>query len=237
MDDAPTYIYRLFKYRSIAGQNRHYTGRIITHGRIYYAAPKQFNDPFDCRFCVDMDSAPLNAFGLSRRDEIGAFSENRLWEETNKNVSILSLSEVNDNILMWSHYSDSHTGICLDLTFETSEELHQVRYTDVRPQFYFAVVREQDRDHERYKNGILSTLTMKASHWAYEKEWRCIDFGGCGERPMPRGMLAGIIFDCRTSETDKRMVREWVESASQSTRFYQAIQRDGAFALDIKEIH
>ena len=182
-------------------------------------------------------SFSLNAFGRSRRDEIRAFSENRLWEETNKDVSILSLSEVNDNILMWSHYSDSHTGICLDLTFETSEELHRVRYTDVRPQFYFADVREQDRDQERYKNGILSTLTMKASHWAYEKEWRCIDFGGRGERPMPRGMLAGIIFGCRTSETDKRMVREWVESASQSVRFCQAIQRDGAFALDIKEIH
>ena len=167
----------------------------------------------------------------------GRFLKNRLWEETNKDISILSLSEVNDNILMWSHYSDSHAGICLDLTFETSEELHRVRYTDVRPQFYFADVREQDRDQERYKNGILSTLTMKASHWAYEKEWRCIDFGGRGERPMPRGMLAGIIFGCRTSETDKRMVREWVESASQSVRFCQAIQRDGAFALDIKEIH
>jgi hypothetical protein len=100
-------------------------------------------------------SFSLNAFGLSRRDEIRAFSENRLWEETNKDVSILSLSEVNDNILMWSHHSDSHTGICLDLAFETSEELHRVRYTDVRPQFYFADVREQDRDHERYKNGIL----------------------------------------------------------------------------------
>jgi hypothetical protein len=54
---------------------------------------------------------------------------------------------------------------------------------------------------------------------------------------MPRGMLAGIIFSRRTSETDKRMVREWVESASQSVRFCQAIQRDGALALDIKEIH
>ena len=172
-----------------------------------------------------------------KRDEIKAFSDNRLWEETNKNFSVLSLSEVNDNILMWSHYTDCHTGICLDLTFETSAELHQVLYTDVRPEFYFTDVREQDRDHERFKKVAISTLTTKAPDWAYEKEWRCIDFGGPGERPMPHGMLAGIIFGCRTSETDKRMVHEWVESGCQSVRFYQAIQRDGVFALDIKEIH
>ena len=85
MDDSPTCTYRLFKYRSIGGQNRYYTERIITHGRIYYAAPKQFHDLFDCLFCVNMDSAPLNAFGLSKRDEIKAFSENWLREKTNKN--------------------------------------------------------------------------------------------------------------------------------------------------------
>ena len=237
MDDSPTYTYRLFKYRSIAGQNRYYTERIIAHGRIYYAAPKQFNDPFDCLSCVNIDGAPLNASGLSKRDEIKAFSENRLWEETNKNFSVLSLSEVNDNILMWSHYSDGHAGICLDLTFEMSEKLHRVQYTDVRPEIYFTDVREQHRDHERFNKSVISTLTTKAPDWAYEKEWRCIDFGGCGERPMPHGMLTGIIFGYRTSETDKRMVHEWVESARQSVRFYQAIQRDGAFALDIKEIH
>ena len=36
---------------------------------------------------------------------------------------------------------------------------------------------------------------------------------------MPRGMLAGIIFGCRTSETDKRMVREWVELAASPPGF------------------
>ena len=132
-----------------------------------------------------------NASGLSKRNEIKAFSENRLWEETNKNFSVLSLSEVNDNILMWSHYSDGHAGICLDLTFEMSEKLHRVQYTDVRPEIYFTDVREQYRDHERFNKSVISTLITKAPDWAYEKEWRCIDFGGCGERPMPHGMLTG----------------------------------------------
>jgi len=236
MDDSPPHTYRLFKYRSIGDADRKYTSRIIKKACIYYAAPKQFNDPFDCQFSVNMDGAPLNAFGLSKRNEIKAYSEKWLWDETNKVVSVLSLSELNDNPLMWSHYSDSHTGICLELTFETSESLHRVEYSDDRPQFFFADVREQDRDNKRFGDGVISTLTTKASDWAYEKEWRCIDFGGPGERPMPDDMLSGIIFGCRTSHSDKQMLRDWAESAGRPVTFYQAFQRDGAFVLDVEEV-
>jgi hypothetical protein len=236
MGDLSTNSYRLFKYRSLSEDGRKYTSRIITDGQIYYAAPKQFNDPFDCQFCINMEGAPLNEFELSKRDEIKAIAENRLWEETNKSFSVLALSELDDNLLMWSHYSDSHAGICLELTFLICEKLHQVRYSDDREPFFFADFLEQDRDFERYRNGILSTFTLKSSHWAYEKEWRCIDFDGPGERPMPEGMLSGIIFGCRTSDEDKQLVRDWVKAAGQPVRFYQSVQVDGAFALRIEEV-
>ena len=236
MDDSPLFTYRLFKYRSLAEHCREYTSRIVTDSRIYYAAPKQFNDPFDCQFSVNMDDARLNAFGLSKLDEHKAFAENWLWDETNKDVCVLSLSELNDNLLMWSHYSDSHTGICLELTFQTSEKLHEVQYSDVRPEIFFADVRQQDRDDQRYSDAVIATLTTKMSDWVYEKEWRCIDFGGPGERSMPDRMLSGIVFGCRTSDTDRQMVRDWVKSTGQSVTFSQAVQREGAFALDIEEI-
>lgn len=180
-----------------------------------------------------MDGAPLSDFGLSKLEEIRSFAANFLREETNREVAILSLSEVNDNPLMWSHYADCHAGICLELAFNTREPLHKVQYTDVRPHLYFADVREQERDHQRYRNSIMSTFKAKASWWAYEKEWRCIDFGGPGERPMSEAMLTGIIFGCRMSESDKRVVREWVQESGRPVRCYQATQRDGEFALDI----
>ena len=83
---------------------------------------------------------------------------------------------------------------------------------------------------------LISTLTTKASHWAYEKEWRCIYFGGPGEREMPDGMLSGIVFGCRISDGDKQMVRDWVVSAGGNVTFSQAVRRDGAFALDNEQI-
>lgn len=236
MNDVAPYTYRLFKYRSIAEHSREYTSRIIADGLIYYAEPKQFNNPFDCEFCVSMDGAPLNADGQSKRDKIKAFAEMFLRDETNDNVAVLSLSKLNDNFLIWTHYSDSHAGICLELTFETSEELYKVKYTNARPQLFFADIFEQNRDHERYRKSIIDILTTKASRWAYEHELRCIDFEGAGERLMPPGTLSGIIFGCRTSAKDKEVVQKWVESTDQCVRFSKAVQQDGTFALDIEEI-
>src|SRR5262245_38977124 len=118
MSSTTIHSYRLFKYRSLAGRNLEYTRRIIEQRRIYYASPRQFNDPFDCQFWVNMDGAPLSAFGLSKQEEIRSFAADFMREETNKDVAILSLSEVNDNLLMWSHYADCHTGLCLELVFK-----------------------------------------------------------------------------------------------------------------------
>jgi len=233
MDNPTIHSYRLFKYRSIAGKNRDYTRRVIERRHIYYASPKQFNDPFDCQFWVNMDGAPLNAFGISKQEEIRSIAANCMREDTDNEIAVLSLSEVNDNLLMWSHYADCHTGICLELKLKTREPLQQIVYSDVRPHFYFADVREQDRDHDRFGRSIIATLGTKASHWAYEKEWRCIDFGGPGERPMSEVMLAGIVFGCRMSENDKLEVRGWVDSSGLPVRYYQAEQRPGEFALDI----
>jgi hypothetical protein len=230
------HLYNLFKYRSIAGKNRDHVRCIVEQRRIYYAAPKQFNDPFDCQFWVNMEGAPLSVHGLSRQEEIRSHASSFMWEETNKDIAVLSLTEVNDSLLMWSHYADSHAGICLEIALKTRDPLKQVEYSDVRPHFYFADVREKDRNHARYRKSILSTLGTKASHWSYEKEWRCIDFGGPGERPMSEAALVGIIFGCRTSEQDKAAVCSWVTSSGRPIQYSQAVQRPGEFALDIVPI-
>ena len=53
-----------------------------------------------------------------------------------------------------------------------------------------------------------------------------------GGRPAPGTAPSG----CRTSKSGKRLVRNWVESAGRPVTFYQAVHRDGAFALDIEQI-
>ena len=231
--------YRLFKYRSFAGDvARRRTRRVVAERQIYYAAPNQFNDPFDCDVCLCMDGADLGALGLPNcgdgNAKVKAYSENWLRNEATKEYAVLSLSAVADSLLMWSHYADCHRGICLELQFEATEPLHEVRYSTERPVLYYADF--GDATCDRFARTVMDTLTTKSPDWAYEKEWRCIDTGGHGERPMPADMLTGIIFGCRTPDSDKAMVRDWAASTGNRIFFYQAKQKDAAFALEIERL-
>lgn len=104
-------------------------------------------------------------------------------------VSCFSASGWN-NPLMWSHYANSYTGICVEYDFEKIEDFigfaHPVSYTTVRPTLSMAdlgiaavdlkskdrLVKE-DVDVER----IISYLCCKNKCWQYEDEWRIINIG------------------------------------------------------------
>lgn len=63
----------------------------------------------------------------------------KLYQLLDKSFGVLSLSEKPDDILMWSHYSNSHNGICLE--FDPSAHpkafprLNPVRYQESYPYF------------------------------------------------------------------------------------------------------
>jgi hypothetical protein len=87
-------------------------------------------------------------------------------------IGILSLSEVNDSLLMWAYYADSHTGMALgfdanhryfDQRLGPEDDLRHLRcveYRAERPQ-----LRACDLD------GIEIYL-VKSQQWSHEKEWR-----------------------------------------------------------------
>lgn len=229
---------KLYKYRSISSkEDRERTRQIVVDGKIWYASPGQLNDPFDCRTAVSMEGAEnLLPPGASERvireckDEAEEYFKRRDEED----LCVLSLSARNDDILMWSHYADYHRGICLELRVPLSNGLHPVKYSDERPRTYFAdIMKEPHQRPPRFDAAAIPTVTTKAKQWTYEEEWRCIEFGGRGLRPLPHNMLTGIIFGWRMSQNDKHVVRSWLKGRPGSIALYEARERDGEFALDI----
>jgi len=98
----------------------------------------------------------------------------RLGDEIENRIGLLSLTETPDNLLMWSHYAQSHTGFVVgfngshrwfnDRRGPKDEFMHarQVLYSRRRPDRPLA---EQD--------GTSMFLT-KSDHWSYEREWRVL---------------------------------------------------------------
>lgn len=97
--------------------------------------------------------------------------------------------------LMWSHYGSSHKGMCLQyfvrpMTLALDQRFLQypVNYTTTLPSIPLTEALFSPR------NVGQRILATKSIDWAYEKEWRLIDFSSKGEAvAMPRGMELGSI--------------------------------------------
>ena len=93
---------------------------------------------------------------------------------------LLCFSEVFDNILMWAHYSQNHTGVVLELS--CIEKLDSawgaarpVKYMDRMPLLYDEerMVRLMSGEGKIGEDEILeNSVFVKAADWAYEREWR-----------------------------------------------------------------
>ncbi len=101
-------------------------------------------------------------------------------------TKIACLSERWDSILMWSHYTVSHRGICIEYkvhepTHETVNNTPQpVSYTSDRTKLdtfdLIALVKSQEVQDKAVKDKAercMSALILEKSiDWKYEKEWR-----------------------------------------------------------------
>lgn len=139
---------RLYKYRSIDSRHLERTSRTFTHNEVYFPHAREFNDPFDCRFSFSFAATTMqrreyprknvkrNLPDMNRQQReawiskkgrqesfFGPAFEDGLasaMEETIRGIGLYSLTRVPDDILMWSHYSDSHRGFCL--VFDETQE-------------------------------------------------------------------------------------------------------------------
>ena len=170
-----------------------------------------------------------------KAEEFRDISVEKLARDSNNKVGVLSLSEKNDDILMWSHYADCHKGICLE--FSTSQRSF---FRDARPVNYddeFPALNLHDIVVDEDLRKTAPWMLTKARQWEYEKEWRVLDFDcGPGPKAFPPESLTGVILGCRISDEDRERVSSWLQSRGCEVPLYQAKQVAGCFRLDIEPI-
>lgn len=104
----------------------------------------------------------------------------------NKTFAISCFSETSDNVLMWSHYSNKHTGFCVEYDFSRCKDLDAlirlfpVQYTNERPSIPTDLFDLSDLKNIKVKMGnkvipdLMMLLLTKSRVWEYENEWRII---------------------------------------------------------------
>jgi len=94
-------------------------------------------------------------------------------------IKICCFSEINDSILMWSHYANNHKGFCIEYDFKKegvdpklTRWLQPVIYRDKL--FNAGQYFEGERKRVSELNPFIVNYNaiIKSTEWSYEKEWR-----------------------------------------------------------------
>ena len=249
----------LYKYRSLSEMNSEYVERIFTHNEVYFSKPLDFNDPFDCRpkfsikatedqiktyltdrlskYCPDLSRqqrrAETRKLIKSKRfsdRELLRDLENHHRKKVLENTGVFCLSEIPDHILMWSHYSNSHTGICIEFEATSHTQFFGLAQK-VHYQIEYPIVNIINDSQEELLNKALLT---KAKFWKYEEEWRIIGQDNPpGVYTFPNGLLKGVILGARISKDEKEKVLSWVNTMEFRPSICQAELKDYEYGLNI----
>lgn len=265
----------LYKFRSVRGDSLDHVIETIQQSRIYFPSPSQFNDPFDCapRFELSrkaddpifveeaqryrsewMKAESLTEEQAKRReaeegvphDQLPMVIREQVRRDIASSVRIFCLSGRRDHPLLWSHYADSHRGVCLH--FSTDSLLksdtnpfryaRRVDYREERTPFFIPLADNSGTD---LADIIAYT---KASFWSYEEEYRIVCHGAPDfSFQLDEGFLSfyppyleGISFGLKIEPEIRAKLIDSCRKTNRSIALYQALENHERFGLEFEPI-
>jgi hypothetical protein len=210
---------------------------VLESGMVAFTPPGRFNDPFEMNPAVELDVteecldaeyalfekdvAPgkpvpprslFKAFCAANGGPLSDELQRGISKMCNETYGVLCCTELECDLIMWSHYAQQHEGFVIEFDLTHSffaQRMHRVVYSPDRP-----VYTHRDPDPRIF-------LT-KARAWQHEREWRalehlkkCEPLMGliCGSprtiyrRAYPKEAVRRIICGCRMAAEDKRRLQ------------------------------
>jgi len=242
----------LYKYRPLG----EYAEEIITKSSFWFAEPNSFNDPFDCNLSEVRDHKPKDLIRFLRLETgLNGYSKTQLKsiarEEPEfvnslarrarkymfRETALLSLSKVHDNILMWSHYSSSHSGIVIALDLAKDPDFFKLSIeVDYHPETSYKPINSFIDYSDDDKNFISKLFATKSNRWSYEKEVR-IKKEKSGLYPIKSKAISKIYFGCKTEKAKRDdFIKLCKNNNLNHISFYQAVTAYASFSLKFYEI-
>lgn len=247
---------KVYKYRSIQSALR-----ILENQSIYLPSASKFNDPFDCKIPMNFEEMSnneglqrkfaekflidKNIVGKEKNDvidkiiangKIGDINNLRQMEKARLEkmeevFGVFCLSVIPDNLLMWSHYADSHTGICIG--FNSKKLIDIIEPTWVAPiQYSFEYPQISILEHPEKTLEVL--LFNKSIDWHYEKEIRYVKNtidGGC-EIKIPVDVIEEIYLGCLISSDEEQLLTEIISMKYPKTKVIRYKKNKSTFKLE-----
>jgi len=166
---------------------------IVQNSSLTFKNPTVFNDPYDCfpglisfkvvplnfrKYLIEkykplLDQEILTRIKNSTDNEIIKYFRDVAFPAEHSRLAITCFSEIPDNLLMWSHYADSHMGVCIGF--------------DIKKLYFDIIMHQPAIIKVKYRDNLLKTeyfkspmeaisncFRIKAKCWNYEKEIRIL---------------------------------------------------------------
>lgn len=157
-----------------------------------------------------------------------------IMRTTNKNIGVFSLTESNNNELMWAHYANSHAGYVVG--FKTDSEFFHRRKNDPKVCGELANVIYSDNAPTLYLDAGGMTIPKelfftKTTKWSYEREWRMIRMLEAADEVVNSNIhlyqvspesIHSIIFGDKFPESDKQKIQDDITAIAPNVVFMNA---------------
>ena len=172
------------------------------------------------------------------------------WNDFLPRLRVFSVAEENDNLLMWSHYGDYHTGVVFSFRVLPHEDnplcvARPVVYRNAPPSFFteqqwlddIVGVRQLDPTQLYYQYAY-----VKSEVWAYEREWRVWDLL---PQPLPTlhsnyplrdKEVEAVYFGCKIARESKDAIASLVSTKCPEAKLFQARKRPDEYRLEFNAI-
>lgn len=266
--DSPNLPIHIYKYVS---WDNDFHRRMIYENEIFFASAERLNDPSDSavplrydlgtdeqiyeryKYYVKLDHPHLTKSEIERV----ALNEMKINDIKNSNklnglldkqrqlvkdkYGIFSMTTENNSILMWSHYSNSHKGICV--RFNTKNFLNFIRndcvkkrllivWAKVDYEINYPLINPFELDTDDI---ILKPLLIKSEKWKYENEIRFVLFDYSNKViNIPDDIIDQIILGCKISPEDKDSIIEVAQK--KKLELSQSILRKNSFDLEFRKV-
>jgi hypothetical protein len=148
-------------------------------------------------------------------------------------IGVSCFSKNNLNLLMWSHYADSHQGFCLE--FDSSilpfSKAFEVTYKSEIPNISSDILMSEQIGTE----SIEKLLSFKSIEWKHEQELRIFHQESNKSYFYPSNSLKAIYFGIRTDVSDIEIICSIIKSQNPTVKFYKMKKLERTFGIQPEE--
>ena len=194
----------------------------------------------------------LRPFLVSLRDDMIKLQLDyqKGWRDFLPRLRVFSVSEEKDNLLLWAHYGESHTGVVFEFLVLPQEDnplcvAEPVIYSEAPPSLHTQedwIDETMGISNLNHEELYFRYAYVKSDVWAYEKEWRVWDLiperqeALYSEYPLRDKEIAAVYLGCKISPDDKTELLTLMSQKQPHAKIFQARKASDEFRLDFQEL-